>query len=1163
MDPPADRVQKEEEEGPGAPLLHDLIDAACSSESGEEGWGSVIAHINPSACRVVSDRFFRKLPLHLALHKSAPDAVILGICSAYPGGASIRDGHGNLPIHLAALHSGSAAVVAGLLEAYPQGCRDASNAIEHCGRLALHLAVRQHAQEEVLRQLVEADKATAAVQDADGFLPLHHVFDRQWIEELRTDQLPLQRGERPPQGDATNSSWTEPDINPARQLLVSAYPLGVRITNGDGELPLHVALANPFTTLVQIQRLLELYPQSVSVRGLNGEFPVVVAAQAWAPDLSTRIGARSRALARSCGEIVRLLLDQFPDAATMTRAAAGKSTTGIQEEFSYLPLDLAVGNQAPVEVVRAILTAFPDAVQGHLRSSSSVVGRSGYIRTSNLEASDDKEATVRRVTQVGGPLLTLLRQSPEGEAPKHSWGVLNGDRVSMLQEEGEFTFVQILSTSRASADYVETPLTTALRCSASTDVLALLLQHYPAAMNVKTRRGFYPIDTAVQNNDNANWIERKIAYLDTGELPAGGTMVKRLLTAFEYQSSREANVDDSNLMHIALSCGAPCKEPWKLIEHISRVYPDATESQNPHGDLPLHVAARRAGHSRSSDTLVFEPLLRKRHCQRANAYSDLPLHAALGGEIITAHFTDDTKKLGIVFGDHWPYIKRLDDKEDCLAHVVNGLETGCRLLAIDGEVLPEGYEFEQAKARVQKRPLTLVFIAPRKHAPSSEVVQLLLKNFPDASRKLGCHGLLPIHLVLQTCHLSTVADDAIAILKAITNIQPDSDSSWWMDCLDSKGRRPLEVAAASEVRAVRHWARTFNAFLGRYRVDEGPPVHLSRGCKAVFASDLSVSPPEMVALKMMKHRSSFEREIFARKKDGRDLTGAVIGILRWHTPAGETFFVDGWQCQEEQHTETGDEHPYILVLERGERSLHDACAKERIAGYELETIKHVMRCTATCVRKLHATGLIHADLKPRNVLRKGHKKQKTKASDSSWILCDMDASAEVDTPAGTKTSSAYAPPELAVAKYAGHHDSPTVLAARSFDIWSLGVILYEMCTGHTLFSQDTSNDELRVDMTDRTRLCSWLCISDEMLAPVFVFNEELKLDPDECMKAAVRAKDLIRWSLQGDPTARPTIEEFLAHPFLAEVSHPDGFTLRPMRYHAFMSHAQVRSLSIA
>eukprot|EP01043_Picozoa_sp_COSAG02_P091179 COSAG02_NODE_27937_length_599_cov_454.600000_1_plen_94_part_01 len=42
MDSPADRVHEEDEEVLGAPLLHDLIDAAWSQES-EEGWGSVIS----------------------------------------------------------------------------------------------------------------------------------------------------------------------------------------------------------------------------------------------------------------------------------------------------------------------------------------------------------------------------------------------------------------------------------------------------------------------------------------------------------------------------------------------------------------------------------------------------------------------------------------------------------------------------------------------------------------------------------------------------------------------------------------------------------------------------------------------------------------------------------------------------------------------------------------------------------------------------------------------------------------------------------------------------------------------------------------------------------------------------------------------------------------
>ena len=70
----------------------------------------------------------------------------------------------------------------------------------------------------------------------------------------------------------------------------------------------------------------------------------------------------------------------------------------------------------------------------------------------------------------------------------------------------------------------------------------------------------------------------------------------------------------------------------------------------------------------------------------------------------------------------------------------------------------------------------------------------------------------------------------------------------------------------------------------------------------------------------------------------------------------------------------------------------------------------------------------------------------------------MDAAAQAGSPVGEKSSSAYVPPELARIKYA---EPPPALpqlaeADRSFDIWSLGVILFELCTGRTLFSQDVS-----------------------------------------------------------------------------------------------------------
>eukprot|EP01051_Picozoa_sp_SAG22_P022300 SAG22_NODE_5291_length_1043_cov_1.546610_1_plen_108_part_10 len=103
-----------------------------------------------------------------------------------------------------------------------------------------------------------------------------------------------------------------------------------------------------------------------------------------------------------------------------------------------------------------------------------------------------------------------------------------------------------------------------------------------------------------------------------------------------------------------------------------------------------------------------------------------------------------------------------------------------------------------------------------------------------------------------------------------------------------------------------------------------------------------------------------------------------------------------------------DEYPYVLVMKQGERSLHDACSKERLAGYDLPAIRKAMVDTLTKLQHLHDAGVVHGDLKQRNILR---------SSKGDWILCDMDAAAKVGSEIGSKTSSAYAPPELAKLKF--------------------------------------------------------------------------------------------------------------------------------------------------
>ena len=285
----------------------------------------------------------------------------------------------------------------------------------------------------------------------------------------------------------------------------------------------------------------------------------------------------------------------------------------------------------------------------------------------------------------------------------------------------------------------------------------------------------------------------------------------------------------------------------------------------------------------------------------------------------------------------------------------------------------------------------------------------------------------------------------------------------------------------------------------------------------------------------MKNRSQFEREVKAVRANG-----AAIRVLRWHTPTEQPLrILPAGQTEEREYTPVDDEYPFLLVMEQGERSLHDACQKERFAGYESTQIITTFRQIVRCTQMLHATEIIHADLKQRNILRV------IRDAYPDWILCDMDASSDIGAAIGRKTSSAYAPPELAARKYSG--DSRSLAAEPSFDVWSLGVILFEICCGRSLFAQDTSNDEL-IEIADKTRLSVWDTITDDELSPV------LQNAGDATPQTISDARNLIRWCLKGRPDERPTVAQILSHRLLCpDVVAPIP---QPMRFHGFLSHAQ-------
>ena len=82
-----------------------------------------------------------------------------------------------------------------------------------------------------------------------------------------------------------------------------------------------------------------------------------------------------------------------------------------------------------------------------------------------------------------------------------------------------------------------------------------------------------------------------------------------------------------------------------------------------------------------------------------------------------------------------------------------------------------------------------------------------------------------------------------------------------------------------------------------------------------------------------------------------------------------------------------------MILQRGDISGFQAITTQRIAGYDADAVTNLSKEIARNVSLLHEAGLVHYDLKLRNVLVKSNKKDGYKVGAGCSVqLCDLDAS---------------------------------------------------------------------------------------------------------------------------------------------------------------------------
>jgi ankyrin repeat protein/serine/threonine protein kinase len=330
-----------------------------------------------------------------------------------------------------------------------------------------------------------------------------------------------------------------------------------------------------------------------------------------------------------------------------------------------------------------------------------------------------------------------------------------------------------------------------------------------------------------------------------------------------------------------------------------------------------------------------------------------------------------------------------------------------------------------------------------------------------------------------------------------------------------------------------------------YQFDKNTPEHRSATSVVYIATMIDAgsggygtSGGCKVALKCMKHREQFERECHVREKYALSDEYTLLLMAQYNSDDDEYFFSQ----LTFHHLES---YPYMLVMPAADRSLQSVLAHEHIAGNAnmTEQIQTIARQTLRCVAHLHDKAIVHGDLKPLNVMRCGAamKLIDFDASsmytplgidgllmDESCMVSDTSVCAckgEVDSQhhcVGSKFSSAYMPPEMVHVEHDKCGDLRAtccgdeflVPAAPSFDVWSVGMILYELCVGETLFHANGQDN-----------------IDEEQLLALYHWTDEFKQKRLNKIKDKV-ARNLISQLLSKDPSKRLPVTRVLAHPFI-------------------------------